>query len=60
MIKNLDVKINNVQFVNTRNESKIHIHFRGVDSNNQININGYVPVSNEEYEANAGVEELQN
>ncbi|MFD2638400.1 hypothetical protein [Piscibacillus salipiscarius] len=59
MINSLTIKVNNIQFVHTGEEPTVNIHFRGVDPDNQLNVNGYVPVTNDEYEANSGVNQLE-
>ncbi|SEA54175.1 hypothetical protein SAMN05421743_105228 [Thalassobacillus cyri] len=58
MIEEMSITVNNVQFVTVDNEKKVHIHFRGNDAENQINLNGYVPATVEEYETDASVEGL--
>lgn len=59
MIENMEIKVSNIQFLTVGEEQKVHIHFRGIDPDNQLNLSGYVPATVEEYEADASVEGLQ-
>ncbi|APC48302.1 hypothetical protein BME96_09035 [Virgibacillus halodenitrificans] len=54
MIETMDFQVTNIQFVNVGEEQKVNIHFRGVDPNNQINMNGYVPVTTVEFFQHSG------
>ncbi|WP_164670973.1 hypothetical protein [Virgibacillus doumboii] len=59
MIENMEINLGTIQFVTAGEEDLVHIHFRSVDSENQLNMNGYVPVTVAEYEADASVEGLK-
>lgn len=59
MIENMEIKINNIQFVTAGEEDKVHIHFRGKDPENQLNLSGYVPVTVTEYENNMSVDGME-
>ncbi|MGP4074118.1 hypothetical protein ACTWQB_16555 [Piscibacillus sp. B03] len=60
MINQLNIKVNNVNFVRVKDEDRVHVHFRGEDPDKQLNVNGYVPVTAEEYEANPGLDGLES
>jgi hypothetical protein len=59
MIENMEIKVNSVQFITVGEENKVHIHFRGLDPENQLNLSGYVQATVAEYEADASIEGLQ-
>ncbi|SEB15687.1 hypothetical protein SAMN05421743_12131 [Thalassobacillus cyri] len=56
MIEEMSIKVNNVQFVTVENEEKVHIHFRGMDPAGQLDLNGYIPVTVQDYEKDASLE----
>ncbi|MBP1950305.1 hypothetical protein [Virgibacillus litoralis] len=65
MIQNMEIKVSNVQFVTVKNvgaatgeEQRVHVRFQGIDSEKEININGYVPATVEEYETNSSMDGL--
>ncbi|NIK11201.1 hypothetical protein [Alkalibacillus almallahensis] len=59
MINNMEIKVNNIQFVSSGEEEKVHIHFRGKDPENELNLSGYVPVTVTEYENNSSIDDMQ-
>lgn len=52
-VQDLSIKVSNMSFVETPEGQLVHIRFSGQDSLNQINLNGYVPVTMVEYFANS-------
>jgi hypothetical protein len=52
-VQNLSIKVSNMSFVETPEGQLVHIRFSGQDSLQQINLNGYVPVTMAEFFANS-------
>ncbi|WP_096435912.1 hypothetical protein [Alteribacter populi] len=55
LVQNLEIKVNSIQFVD---DEKVHIRFQGIDHKREINLNGYVIASQEEYLQNVSREKM--
>ncbi len=45
----LVISVSNIAFVTTPEGLGVHLHFSGADSQGEIRVNGYVPVTQSEY-----------
>lgn len=50
LIEKLEIRVSTVQF---QNDEIVHLRFNGLDAQGQINLNGYVITTENEYFANA-------
>jgi DNA-binding protein YbaB len=53
LVENLTIKLSNMQFVETEEGQLVHIRFSGMDNLQQINLNGYVVSTMEEFFTNS-------
>lgn len=57
MIKPLNIKVNNMQFVTKNNGRYVHLYFYEEDEAGEVNLNGYSVCTTEEFFQNAYSEE---
>ncbi len=55
---NIQISTTSVQYDDQGNVSTVQVHFRGHDDARTININGYIPLSAEEYQGNEALPKL--
>lgn len=55
---NIQIRSTSVQYDDQGNVGSVQVHFSGHDENRTINVNGYIPLTAEEYQGNEALTSL--